>query len=1197
MIRDNRALLLAGLIALLPLTSHSATINVPGDQPTIQAGIYAASEEDTVLVAPGNYNEHLTLGSTRIYLVSVAGPDSTFLDGRVSLIGTSSTISGFTVQNSTGMLIDIGSSPIVEDCHFYNNSNSEGGGIYCVGNNVVIRRCRFDSNTAVENGGAIYVRDSEGLLIDSCLFSGNSADNSGGAIRIQNSLNVTISHNLAYENTVTTTFGGFLWAEYNTVMSIVNNTVVANKTGLSLFGTGGYDVRNNIVAFNKGGYGIWLNGEGTFEYNNVYGNVGGNYSFEPTGTGSISLAPQFVDAAFAIYALLETSPCIDAGDPDPQYNDPAGSRNDMGSYIVGGNQPLVTKFQVQGEDLFNIVENSPTFQWNIYPFETLQTAYQIEVGTDADWSSAELWETGQVLSDSKAAAYQGASLLDGDTYFLRIRLASDSGWGSWQELSLRLNTAPTPPIATFPTSGEEIALLGSKLHLSNSADAEEDTLDYYFEVFNDASLTSLCEATFDGLVDVDTSVSLILRNLEAEGQYWWRVRAHDGYEYSVWSSVESFSAAPTTFINVPADYATIQEAIFYAPRGATILVAPGVYRENILFHGRSVILESTGGRDQTFIMSSNDEEHILHFQSDRNNASTIRGFTISGADGRIGIYVANYNSPMIINCRIGNNQGGISAGIWCVGDDTVVRATVFSHNNYFREAGGLLAANCSNIRIEDCEFYDNYSSDPGAAMMLTACFSPRVTRNVIYNNSTDHLWGGVVFLRWCMDYDVSNNTIVNNTVSSGYAAGILSVGGYGGDITNNIIAFNSGGYGIYETDPVRGFSNLEFNNIYSNLDGDYFGITLGEGHLSTDPLFSGTVGNPYYLSPSSPCIDAGHPDSRFNDPDGSRNDMGALPYDPNADTDGDGVFDIADNCPKVSNPDQSDSDSDMLGDTCDNCPSIANQDQADDDVDALGNACDPCAHDLLNDIDSDGHCGDVDNCPEIPNIDQGDLDSYLLGDLCDNCPSASNYSQLDTDEDGFGDECDKCPDYDDKIDADDDTWPDQCDNCPELANASQSNSDLDGLGDACDNCLAIANPDQTDSDLDGIGDLCDQCPGFDDNLDQDADTIPDDCDNCLSVANPGQEDINSNEIGDACESCCGFWTAGQTGNADCDSEGKRNLSDITRLIDYVYISKDALCCRENGNIDGDALDKVNLGDITRLIDHVYISKDATETCE
>lgn len=79
--------------------------------------------------------------------------------------------------------------------------------------------------------------------------------------------------------------------------------------------------------------------------------------------------------------------------------------------------------------------------------------------------------------------------------------------------------------------------------------------------------------------------------------------------------------------------------------------------------------------------------------------------------------------------------------------------------------------------------------------------------------------------------------------------------------------------------------------------------------------------------------------------------------------------------------------------------------------------------------------------------------------------------------------------------------------------------------------------------------------------------------------------------------CCGQFTTGLTGNIDCDSEGRRNLADITRLIDHVYITKADLCCEKNGNIDGDSSGNKNLADITRLIDHVYISKSETAPCQ
>lgn len=43
-----------------------------------------------------------------------------------------------------------------------------------------------------------------------------------------------------------------------------------------------------------------------------------------------------------------------------------------------------------------------------------------------------------------------------------------------------------------------------------------------------------------------------------------------------------------------------------------------------------------------------------------------------------------------------------------------------------------------------------------------------------------------------------------------------------------------------------------------------------------------------------------------------------------ADSDGDGINDIRDNCPNVPNPSQIDSDNDKIGDDCDNSISIKN---------------------------------------------------------------------------------------------------------------------------------------------------------------------------------------------------------------------------------------------------------------------------------
>ena len=71
-----------------------------------------------------------------------------------------------------------------------------------------------------------------------------------------------------------------------------------------------------------------------------------------------------------------------------------------------------------------------------------------------------------------------------------------------------------------------------------------------------------------------------------------------------------------------------------------------------------------------------------------------------------------------------------------------------------------------------------------------------------------------------------------------------------------------------------------------------------------------------------------------------------------SDNDNDGYFDTIDNCPNISNPDQSDTNGDGIGDICsdldqdglldeyDNCPLISNPNQQDSDGDGIGDDCD-----------------------------------------------------------------------------------------------------------------------------------------------------------------------------------------------------------------------------------------------------------------
>ncbi len=96
-----------------------------------------------------------------------------------------------------------------------------------------------------------------------------------------------------------------------------------------------------------------------------------------------------------------------------------------------------------------------------------------------------------------------------------------------------------------------------------------------------------------------------------------------------------------------------------------------------------------------------------------------------------------------------------------------------------------------------------------------------------------------------------------------------------------------------------------------------------------------------------------------------------------------------------------DTDGDGVDQLLDNCPNISNLNQLDTDGDGAGNACD-------DDIDGDGVINSIDVFPLNP-AEQNDSDQDSIGDNEDNCPLISNVSQSDLDYDLLGDECDLTP--------------------------------------------------------------------------------------------------------------------------------------------------------------------------------------------
>ena len=86
--------------------------------------------------------------------------------------------------------------------------------------------------------------------------------------------------------------------------------------------------------------------------------------------------------------------------------------------------------------------------------------------------------------------------------------------------------------------------------------------------------------------------------------------------------------------NGPADFNTIQAAIYPAGEGDTVIVAEGTYNENINFIGTNITLTSTDPNDPEIVAGTvirgDGTTSVVIFSGSEDASCELRGFTITG---------------------------------------------------------------------------------------------------------------------------------------------------------------------------------------------------------------------------------------------------------------------------------------------------------------------------------------------------------------------------------------------------------------------------------------------------------------------------------------------------------------------------------------------------------------------------------------
>lgn len=333
-----------------------------------------------------------------------------------------------------------------------------------------------------------------------------------------------------------------------------------------------------------------------------------------------------------------------------------------------------------------------------------------------------------------------------------------------------------------------------------------------------------------------------------------------------------------TIINIPADQPTIQAGLDIAIEGDSVIVAEGIYFENLTWPDINGI-KLIGSSENNCIIDGNSTGSVIYYEcwnTIHDSTTVIKNFTIQNGywPRGAGINLRSENQFLLENLIVKDNYQYLP-----------LESDISNDERYCIEGGaGIHLDNLSSPIIRNVQIINNYSEFDGGGLFIYEHSEPLLKNVLIANNYSSTSGGGIACECWS-DISLNNVTIVNNVASENGGGVFIYGGGDSSSVqTTNSIFWDNLPEEIYFDE--LGSNNNSITISYSDIQGGEEGIITNgngivnwlEGNIDDYPMFVDPLNNDYHLTENSPCIDAGNPNFPF-DPDGTISDMGAFYFD------------------------------------------------------------------------------------------------------------------------------------------------------------------------------------------------------------------------------------------------------------------------------------------------------------------------------